>query len=237
MKLLRTVFWIEMVLVVLTATWLLLTPQNLMSLMLLVNWVPVWGLLTVFAVWQMIKYPQRRKLAIYIIVLPVAGIIVSITIQNLLGGPIDEGVFLYLVGAAFLLALVLYPKRLAKALPAGWFESRRFNRGLLWTIGLLLFAWVFPVIVLWALSSASDSGRQPLDLRGDPIVFLALYYLVGGVASLVLGLPGLLYAFLGLFQDHGLFKFHVAQLAGSAMLLLTLIPAGLLVVLAFTSIG
>lgn len=111
MNLLRTVFIVQLVLMVPTCAFLSATPGNLYGALLVFYLVPVGLACAIYAVWQIIRYPARRRLAMATASTPFVCLGLPVGIHWLNDGPVEPGV---VVAVAVMLVVIAALVRLGR---------------------------------------------------------------------------------------------------------------------------
>lgn len=174
------------------------------------------------AAWTMWKHPDLRRRAGVIIAMPFIMYLAPYIIKGVFGGPMTGSRgrnALILFGALAATACLFFPARIATLLPKGLLQSRALNWLLIVATAI---AWVFPVaIVAWHAAGNGGSSTSGTAL-GYAIVYLAIYVVLVGGASILM----MLWAWVGLRSgpENPSRKLHVAQLVmGSPSVLLGLL--------------
>ena len=139
-----------------------------------------------FAAWAWWKYPEKRRLAGWIMALPFVFWVAPTSIRALAGGVLSQN---QLVGAVFavLLAAIavcwFLPRKAAVFVPDFLVRSKLFN----WLILLgVLFGWLFMVLIVIYLAHSLEAGSSSTDggMALAYAVIIASTYLLGlGVLS------------------------------------------------------
>ena len=145
---------------------------------------PLFAGFFVFAAWAFWKHAGQRRLAGWIMALPVAFWFLPEAIRFLANGPMTGNQFLTLLGiaaAAAIFAAWFFPRKVAVAIPNGLVSSRLFN----WLVLLGPIAgWLLLVAVVIYVATADSSSSSSSGTAVAYAVVLAALYLVGlGVGS------------------------------------------------------
>ncbi len=224
----RIVFFVQLLFTLSAFTAFLLTPTDFQTLGILFYSVTIGMAAALFALWQFIRHPARRKWALATLATPVICLTTPFLIVGLVGGPVaPAGLVVAVLALVAIVSLVLLSrKRLWQA--GSLFASRRFNIGFVIVLFALLALYWVP-IANWA--STQDSMTLPNDIKErDRLFRLGLYFFVTVAGpALMLSLFTLLYAPIGLVRGSGGRVIHFGQLL-LAVIALASLGAGAFVV-------
>ena len=222
MILLRVTFIAQLVLMLPAFAFLLVTPIHLGTVAMYFYLIPIGSVAAIYALWQFIKHPARRRLAAATIATPVLCLGVPVGVYWLNGGPVAPAVLVAAVIALLVIAALVLLGRTDQWRGAGMFASKRFNYGFLIALGALLLMLWFPVIVGLA---ASETISLPADIADRDRIYsvAALYFIAVSVPAMCLSLFTLLYAPAGLVRNRGGRVIHLGQLITALLLLTSLI--------------
>lgn len=200
--------------VCLTLAVLLVSNENWGILYLLVIFVWINALPVLIGLWALIFRPALRRLAAWVTLLPVAFLVVPMTIRTAMGNPVDSRVLLFLgiaVGVAVLLLTLISPQSVAARLPAALFRSRA------WNVLLLALQVLGGLLALAAVAAAgpalldTSSGQGSPGMGGATLLIMTVGWFIGVALTSVsiaawswLGLHGCV--------EGALRKLHIAQL-------------------------
>ncbi len=138
----------------------------------------------VFAAWVYWKHPGERKLAGWIMVLPIVFWFLPLTVRSMAGGVLSTPQLIQALLAVTAVALLfcwIAPRKVAVVVPDFLLQSRLFN----WTIILAVIAgWLFFVVVLlYVANTKSPSTSGTGEGLALAIVLAAIYLAWLGVGS------------------------------------------------------
>ncbi len=147
----------------------------------------IYALFAVFmlvAAWAFWKHPEQRKLAGWIMVLPIVFWFLPMLVRSLAGGVLTTKQLSSIAGAVLIAAVAgcwLFPRKAATILPRMLVRSRLFN----WLILLAVVGgWAFLVAVIAYLVNGSSSSSSSGDMGlAYGIVLGAIYLVWLGAAS------------------------------------------------------
>jgi hypothetical protein len=146
------------------------------------------------ALWAAVFRPQLRRKALWVLVLPVAFVVLPLALRTSLGAAVPVAAVLAIIGLA-VLGLVVWavvrPRAAARRVPSGLFRSRLLNAAL---IGMIVAAWLLPAVLL-ALAGGvtidTSTGQGSPGMAAAYMVLLAaVYAMLVGAASCVAGVWG-----------------------------------------------
>jgi len=223
MILLRVIFIAQLVIMLPVFAVLLVTPVYLGTVAIYVYLTPIALAAALYALWQFIKHPARRRLAAATLATPVLCLGTPVVVYWLNGGPIAPAVLVVAVLALLAIAAVVLLATADQWRGAGMFASKHFNYGCLVALGALLLTLWFPIV---AGLAASDAISLPTDIAERDQVYrvAALYFIAVAVPAVCVSIFALLYAPVGLVRNRGGRLVHLGQLI-TALLLLTSLTA------------
>ncbi len=147
----------------------------------------IYALFAVFvlvAAWAIWKHPEQRKLAGWIMVLPIVFWFLPMVVRAMAGGVLSTKQLSGMAGLVLIAAVAgcwLFPRKAATIVPQMLVRSRLFN----WLILLAVVGgWAFLVAVIAFLANGSSSSSSSGDMGLAYGIVLGAMYLVGlGVAS------------------------------------------------------
>lgn len=221
MILLRFVFIAQLVLMLPVFALLLVTPANLGTVGIYLYLTPIGVVLALYALWQLIKHPARRRLAAATFATPILCLGAPVVVYTLNGGPVAPAVLVAAVVFLIATAIVALLGTTNQWRETGIFASKHFNYGCLIALGVMLLMLWFPIV---AGLAASESISLPTDIadRDRILRVAALYFIAVAIPAACLSLFTLLYAPVGLVRSHGGKAVHLGQLMTALMLLATL---------------
>lgn len=220
---LRVLFIAQLVMMLPVFAVLLVTPVYLGTVAIYVYLTPIGLAAAVYALWQVIKHPARRRLAAATLATPVLCLGTPVVVYWLNGGPLAPALLVVAVLALLAIAAVVLLATTDQWHGAGMFASSNFNYGCLVALGALLLTLWFPII---AGLAASGSVSLPTEIAERDQVYraAALYFIAVAVPAVCLSIFTLLYAPVGLVRNRGGRLVHLGQLV-TALLLLTSLTA------------
>jgi len=142
----------------------------------------VYGLFTavfVFAAWVYWKHPDKRRIAGWMMVLPVIFWFLPAMIRSLAGGVLSQQqfvVFLSVLAIAAIAACWFLPRKAAVVIPEFLVRSRLFN----WLVLLaMIVGWLFLVFVVLYVANEDKSGTSTSGTAVAYAIVLAAIYLIG----------------------------------------------------------
>jgi len=222
MVLLRVIFIAQLVLLLPAFAYLLLTPASFGALALLFYLVPVGLLAALFALWQFVRHPTRRRLAAATFATPFLCLAAPIGITWFGGGPVAPAVLIIGVIALVVIAALVLLSKTGQWRGTGLFSNRRFNVAIIVALGVLFTLLWFPIIA-WLASDRSYSLPSSTIDRDRVLSAGALYLVAIAVPGFCLSLFSLLYAPVGLVRNPGGRFSHFVQLVLALILLASLI--------------
>jgi hypothetical protein len=221
MVLVRAVFIAQLVVMLPGAAHLLLAPVHLGTVAVFFYLAPIGLLAVLFAGWQFIRHPARRRWAVAIAATPFACLAAPMGIHTLNGGPVHPIALVVALVALTVIAALVVLSKTAQWSGDGLFANARFNLAVGATLGVLFLLLWLP-IVAWLASDRSYSLPSNMADR-DQVLRVGTYYLMSiGVPGLCLSLATLLYAPVGLVRNAGGRIVHFGQLVIALLLLLSL---------------
>ncbi len=142
--------------------------------------------------WAVIFRRELRRQAAWVMLLPVAFLILPVMLRSALGEPMPVAWVLGLIASAAagaLLWTLVRPRAAARRVPQGVMRSRALNIG---SIVLLILGWIAPVallVFLFSQGGGSGSGGSGMA-AAYIIIFAALYFGGLGLTSLLVGTWG-----------------------------------------------
>lgn len=222
MVLLRVIFIAQLVLMLPAFAYLLLTPVHLGTLAVLFYLVPVGLVAALVAVWQFMRYPPGRRLAVATAATPFLCLAAPLGLTKLNGGPVASGVLILAVIALLVIAALVLLSKTGQWRGTGLFANRQFNRVIVITIGVLFLLLWFPIIA-WLASDGSYSLPSNMVDRDQVLKAGVLYFIAIAVPGLSVSLFALLYAPVGLVRNPDGRVVHFGQLIAALLLLASLI--------------
>lgn len=143
----------------------------------------IFALLFLFAMWVCWKYPEERRLAIWIMLFPVVFWFAPLIIRPLAGDYLSTqqlaGLFI-LAGIALIGSCWLMPRRITRFIPDGLIRSRLFN----WLILLsVIGGWLFFIFVVVYVANDKSSSAAGGEALAVAIILAALYLIWQGVGG------------------------------------------------------
>jgi hypothetical protein len=229
--LLRIIFITQLVIMLPVFAVLLVTPVYLGTVAIYIYITPIGLAVALYALWQLVKHPSRRRLAAATLATPFLCLGAPVVLYWLNGGPVAPVVLIVAVLALLAIAAIVLLATTDQWRGAGMFANRNFNYGCLVALGALLLMLWFPIVVGLA---ASDAISLPTDIAERDQVYsvAALYFIAVAVPAVCLSIFTLLYAPVGLVRNRGARVVHLGQLI-TALLLLTSLTAVAFVVSIF----
>ena len=166
MILLRVIFIAQLVLMLPAFAYLLVTPVNLGTVALIFYLVPFGLLAALFALWQLIRHPVRRRLAAATAATPFLCLAAPIGIFWLNGGPVAPAILIIAVIALIVIAALVLLSNTGQWRGSGLFVNRRFNLVIIVALGVLLLLLWFPIIA-WLASDRSYALPSNDESRPD----------------------------------------------------------------------
>lgn len=221
MILLRVMFISQLVLMLPVFAALLVTPVHLGTVMIYLYLTPVGVVVSLFALWHIIKHPARRRLAAATIATPILCLGAPVLVYQLNGGPVHPAVLIIAVIVFLAIAALILLGKTDQWRGVGVFASRRFNLSCLIALGVLFLMLWFPII---AGLAASNSISLPTNMADRDRIYsaAALYFIAVALPSVCLSLFTLLYAPVGLVRNRGGRVIHLGQLITALLLLASL---------------
>lgn len=221
MILLRFVFITQLVLMLPVFALLLVTPASLGTVGIYFYLTPIGFVLALYALWQLIKHPARRRLAAATFATPILCLGAPAVVYTLNGGPVAPAVLIAAVVLLIATAIVALLGTTNQWRETGMFASKHFNYGCLTALGVMLLMLWFPII---AGLAASESISLPTDIadRDRILRVAALYFIAVATPAACLSLFTLLYAPVGLVRNRGGRAVHLGQLIAALLLLATI---------------
>ena len=221
MILLRVIFIAQLVLMLPVFAVLLVTPVYLGTVAIYMYLTPIGLAVALYALWQFIKHPARKRLAAATLATPVLCLGAPVVVYWLNGGPVAPAVLVLAVLALLAIAAVVLLATTDQWRGTGMFASRHFNYGALAALGTLLLMLWFPII---AALAASNSISLPTEMADRDRIFgiAALYLIAVAVPAVCLSIFTLLYAPVGLVRNRGGRAVHLGQLIAALLLLASL---------------
>lgn len=222
MVILRFVFVTQLVLMLPVFALLLVTPANLGTVGIYLYLTPIGFVLALYALWQLIKHPDRRRLAAATFATPILCLGAPAVMYTLNFGPVAPTVLVVTVALLIAIAIVAMLGTTDQWQQTGMFASKQFNHGCLIALGVMLLMLWFPII---AGLAASESISLPTDIADRDRILKAagLYFIAVAIPAVCLSLFTLLYAPVGLVRNQGGRAVHLGQLITALLLLATLI--------------
>jgi len=221
MILLRIIFIAQLILMLPVFAFLLVTPPHLGTVAIYFYLTPVAIIAVLFALWQFIKHPIRRRLAGATIATPVVCLGAPVFMYSLNGGPMPPALLVIAVLVLLVIAALVLLGKTDQWHGTGMFANRRFNVGCLVALGALLLMLWFPIIVGLA---ANQSISLPTNIADRDRIYMVagLYLMAVAVPAVCLSLFTMLYAPVGLVRNRGGRVLHLGQLLTALLLLATL---------------
>ena len=218
---LRVIFIAQLVIMLPVFALLLVTPVYLGTVAIYVYLTPIGLAAALYALWQFIKHPARRRLAGATLATPVLCLGAPVVVYWLNGGPVAPAVLVVAVLALLAIAGVVLLATTDQWHGAGMFASRKFNYGCLVALGALFLMLWFPIV---AGLAASDAISLPTEIAELDQVYsvAALYFIALAVPAACLSIFTLLYAPVGLVRNRGGRVVHLGQLVSALLLLISL---------------
>lgn len=143
----------------------------------------IFALIFLFAAFVCWKYPEQRRIAAWMIVLPVVFWFVPRLIRVMAGEYLSIGQLTSLLAGAacvLLAACWFVPKKITRMIPDGLLRSRLFN----WLVLLAVIGgWLFFVAVVIYVATDKTASASGGEALGMAFVLAALYLLWMGVGS------------------------------------------------------
>lgn len=227
MTLLRSVFIIQIFLMAPVFVFFLATPAHLGTLLLVGALLPVGAVTVLIAAWHGIRYPERRRLALAMLVTSSVCIGTPFVLETTSTGPVPPAQLVLAAVALLVVASMVLLARSSSWAREGGFAKSPFNLWLLQAMGVAFALLWFPAIG-WLASVPIRERLSKLDI--DTVVSATVvYYLPVSAIALCLSLFCLVYAPVGLFRNPVSRSVHVVQIV-LALLLLASLAAGSVVV-------
>ncbi len=220
MTLLRFVFGLQLCLVMAVAIRFLITRPDFSTLGLFIYGSLFCFAIALYAGYQAIRHPPRRRLAAMTIATPLIGFTLPFLIQRLVGGPVAPGTAAIAALIAGGVGLIVVINRSGFREAGKGFRRPGVN-GLLTAvmIGILALLWL-PIGYL-----VSSAGEVSLPLAAHysdaGLAAASKFFLITSVLAAITGVGALLYAPVGLIRNTGARIVHVAQLVLALALLAT----------------
>lgn len=211
MTVLQLVFFAQ--LLVMLSGWVILvaTPVDFHTLALMFYLVIIAAVVLIYALWQAVRHPARRRWAIATAATPLLCLTTPFFLTWLNGGPIHPAVLVGLVIMSGVVACFMLLARAEQWRDDGMLANYRFNVWFLAALGALLALYWIPIIG-WL--HAQDTVSLPRDIRErDQVLrFVGIYYASVAGPALLLSLFTLLYAPIGLARNRRGRIIHAGQL-------------------------
>jgi hypothetical protein len=219
--LLRVIFIAQLVLMLPVFAVLLVTPVYLGTVAIYAYLTPIGLAVALYALWQLIKHPARKRLAAATLATPVLCLGAPVVVYWLNGGPVAPAVLVLAVLALLAIAAVVLLATTDQWRGTGMFASKHFNYGCLVALGALLLMLWYPII---AALTASNSISLPTELADRDRIFgiAALYLIAIAVPAVCLSIFSLLYAPVGLVRNRDGRAIHLGQFIAALLLLASL---------------
>lgn len=217
----RVIFTAQLVLMLPVFAVLLVTPVYLGTVAIYIYLTPIGLAVALYALWQLIKHPARKRLAAATLATPVLCLGAPVAVYWLNGGPVAPAVLVVAVLALLAIAAVALLSTTDQWSGTGMFASKHFNRGCLFALVTLLLMLWFPII---AALAASNSISLPTEMADRDRIFsiAALYLIAVAMPAVGLSIFTLLYAPVGLVRNRGGRVLHLGQLIAALLLLSSL---------------
>lgn len=222
MILLRVIFIAQLVLLLPVLAHLLVTPVYLDTVAIYLFFTPIGLVLALYALWQLKKYPDRKRLAAATLATPILCLGLPILVYTLNGGPVAPVVLVATVVLLIAIAILVLLGTTDQWRGTGMFASKHFNYGCWIALGVMLLLLWFPIVAGLA-SSNSISLPGNISERDQVIKAAALYFIAVAIPASCLSLFTLLYAPVGLVRNRGGRAVHLGQLITALLLLATII--------------
>ena len=211
MIVLRLVFLAQLLVMLSGWTILVATPVDFHTLALMFYLVIIAAVVLVYALWQAIRHPARRRWAVATAATPLLCLTTPFFLVWLNGGPIHPAVLVGLVIVSGVVACFILLARSEQWRDDGMFAKHHFNVGFLATLVALLVLYWIPIIG-WLY--AQDTVSLPRDIRErDQILrVVGIYYASVAGPALLLSLFTVLYAPIGLVRNPRGRIIHAGQL-------------------------
>lgn len=140
MILLRGIFIAQLVLMLPVFALLLVTPVHLGNVAIYVYLTPIGCVVALYALWQFVKHPARRRLAAATLATPVICLGAPVVVYLLNGGPVPPAVLVLAVLVLIAITIVALLGTTDQWRGTDLFASRYFNNGCLIALAALLLA-------------------------------------------------------------------------------------------------
>ncbi|MEQ9563659.1 MAG: hypothetical protein RLN69_14165 [Woeseiaceae bacterium] len=221
MTLLRTVFIVQLVLMLPAFAFLVVTPASFQTLGLLFYLVPPGFVIALYGLWQWKTHPERRRLALATAATPLICLALPFGIVALNGGPVPQSVLTLAVIVLIVFAVFVLLGKTDQWRDGGAFSNRHFNFVYLLVL-LILFALLWLPALVWL------PGRENIVLPAQragaaPLLDIAIwYYLAVATPSFLLSLFALIYAPVGLVRNANGRVMHLLQVLAALLLMMSL---------------